>query len=121
METQGILTPNSQLNVAIKTTNTDFTTTLHYEQGNMGETVHFFLSCNHLPIGSRVSFASDAAGPNPPIFIPEVVVTTSPSFTVGIISNVPAGYSANLTIRAWFPQAPSRDASIRLSAQGAVH
>jgi len=89
---------------------------LYYEQGYEGYRVQFTLSCHHIPLESTVGFRSDKLGPTPPIFLSPTPVSISPRFVTGIVSEVPANYSAEITYYVAFSQKPPADASIVFQA-----
>lgn len=89
---------------------------LFYQQGPSWGRVQFSLICYKIPIGSTVGFSSGKPGPMPPINLYPTIVTSSPSFVTGMVSDVPADYDAEITYYVIFSQAPPADASIQLQA-----
>ncbi|BAU54023.1 hypothetical protein [Mucilaginibacter gotjawali] len=87
-----------------------------YEQGSTGGLVQFSLICHEIPLGTTVGFSSDKPGPHPPINLLPTIVSIYPSFITGMVSDVPADYSATITFYAIFNQPPPVGASIQLQA-----
>lgn len=73
----------------------------YYEQGGVTEDVYFQLNCSNLPEGSQVAFSCGEAGANPPINLKPTTVSTSPSFTTGVISNVQGSFKGDITYSYW--------------------
>jgi hypothetical protein len=69
---------------------------LHYIQGSEASAMEFSIKCTNIPIGSRVSFFAPVPGPVPPIALDWTTVSTYPSFSSGIESDVPAGYISDV-------------------------
>jgi hypothetical protein len=75
-----------------------------FSNGASSVYLQFIVSCTNLPPGTRVGLSAGDAGPNPPIYIAPMFITTWPNFMVGINCNVPASYSTNLYFNAQMPQ-----------------
>jgi hypothetical protein len=69
---------------------------MYYEQGEDASQMEFTIICTNVPIGTKVSFSAGAAGPIPPIFLQPTTVSTFPSFTTGIVCQVPANYVSDI-------------------------
>ncbi|WP_118951556.1 hypothetical protein [Taibaiella helva] len=67
-----------------------------YEQGTEGGKIQFTIICTNVPKGTKVSFSAGAPGPNPPIYLEPTQVSTFPSFTTGVVCDVPAGYVSDI-------------------------
>lgn len=59
--------------------------------------------CTNFPPGSTISFSCNVPGPNPPMDMPPVTVTTSPEFESGQQSVIPAKFSGLITYKAVAP------------------
>ncbi len=78
----------------------DFTQDVSYNQGGLGGMMQFDIICENVPIGAEVSFsAGDAL--DPPIYMPPVKVSTSPSFIIGMQTEVPDYFATNITYSYW--------------------
>jgi len=89
---------------------------VNYDQGSEAAEVQFSLICTNVPLGSTVGFSSNTSGPNPPIVLPPTKVITYPSFIVGMLSYVPANYTAVITVAGDFSEPPPANTSIDLQA-----
>jgi hypothetical protein len=69
---------------------------MYYEQGEDGCRIQFTIICTNVPKGTKVSFSAGAPGPNPPIYLEPTTVSTFPSFTTGVVCNVPANYVSDI-------------------------
>jgi len=93
-----------------------FEQSIPYEQGDQGGTVQFAVICTNLPVGTQVSFSSDKPGTTPPLELPPTVITISPTFITGMVCQVPANYSCNITYKVNMSQQPPQGASINFQA-----
>ena len=89
---------------------------MEYDQGTEASKIQFSLICKNIPKGTVVGFKSDKPGPNPPIDLPPTVVVTYPTFIVGMMCQVPAGYKCLITYYADLKDVPPPDAQITLQA-----
>jgi hypothetical protein len=87
-----------------------------FEQGAEASEVQFSLKCLNLPLGTRVGFFCSDPGPSPVIYLPPTAVIATPSFTIGIMTFVPANFTGYIYYYAEFSQQPPADASIQLQA-----
>ena len=87
-------------------TGTKYENKISYDQGPEAGQMQFILICEQVPMGTIVGFSSDEPGPVPPINLPPTVVTASPSFTIGLMSEVPANYKCIITYYADFKTPP---------------
>jgi hypothetical protein len=55
----------------------------------------------NVPLGCAVQFACGVEGPNPPLMLAKTQITTSPHQTVGIWSQVPQNFNADVTVSFW--------------------
>jgi hypothetical protein len=101
---------------AVKQTGDKITKSMYYEQGTEGSEILFTLICNKLPVGSVVSFHCPDAGPNPPINLPDTVVSASPSFVTGMKTEVPPNFAGTIYYSVTLTQAPPPDANMYLQA-----
>ncbi len=92
---------------------------LYYEQGDEASTVQFTLKCLNIPIGSTVSFAAGAGGPNPPISLSPTIVSTGPSFTTGVECDVPAGYKSDIFVNVSAPKGVTNLDNAKVTIQAA--
>lgn len=90
-----------------------WSTSFDYEQGDTERDMHFTINTNDIPVKSLVSFDAvadkDSTGgdPTPPIDLNKTIVSTSPNFTAGIVSTVPAGYKGEITFSLYAFSPPS--------------
>lgn len=89
---------------------------LWFELGTEASEVQFSLKCVHLPLGTKVGFFCSYPGPKPVIYLPPTAVVTTPAFTTGMITFVPANFKGYIYYYAEFSQQPPADASIQLQA-----
>lgn len=82
---------------------TEIEGTMNYEQGPEGRTMYFTLMTTNVPIGSNLGLSCGVQGPQPPIFMPPTKVTVGPSFTAGIVAEVPADFAGPITFFVTFP------------------
>jgi hypothetical protein len=61
----------------------------------------------NVPLGCAVQFACGIEGPNPPLILAPTQITTSPNQTVGIWSQLPQGFSADITVSFWLNSNPA--------------
>jgi hypothetical protein len=109
METTRVIKNQNDL---IEGNNGQFEGTIFYEQGDEAAKVLFMLVCHEIPKGSTVSFNCPESGPQPPINLPPTQVTLYPTFTVGVRSDVPAGFSGTITYKVEWNQPPPPGASV---------
>lgn len=55
----------------------------------------------NVPLGCAVQFACGTEGPNPPLVLAKTQITTSPYQTVGIWSQLPQAFNADVTVSFW--------------------
>lgn len=88
-------------NVTVIDRNTaDISQTVHYDQGETSHTMHIILSCKDVPVGAEVAFDCVTPGPKPMIHMERTKITT-PNQDVGIICDVPANFSGDITYYYW--------------------
>jgi hypothetical protein len=77
---------------------------MYYEQGTDASRIQFTIICTNVPKNSIISFSAGAAGPVPPIYLEPTTVSTYPSFTSGVVCNVPANYASDIYFNLQAPQ-----------------
>lgn len=92
---------------------------MYYEQGKEGGQIQFTIICENVPVGSTVSFSAGAPGPDPAIKLDPTIVSTGPSFTTGIVSNVPANYVSDIYFNLQAPEGVKDLANAKVSIQAA--
>ncbi|WP_118973298.1 hypothetical protein [Taibaiella koreensis] len=91
-------------------------TTFAYSQGDTERQMNFALKCNNIPSGSMVSFSADnLTGPNPPIKLEKTKVSDG-NGSYGIMSEVPANYTGNISFCFYTDAAPPANSSIVFTA-----
>jgi len=91
-------------------------TTFAYAQGQTARQMNFSLQCKAIPAGSYVSFSSDNnVGPDPAIFLDKTKIS-DPNGSYGIASQVPAGYTGNVSFEFLYNGIPPVDSSITFVA-----
>jgi hypothetical protein len=78
-----------------------YSMTVPYDQGTIGEAVYVFLQCDNIPNGCQVDFECGTPGPVPLMTLNKSTVTTYPSQVLGINTTVPANWSSNVTYNLW--------------------
>lgn len=68
-----------------------------YKQGADSREMYFTLYCKDMPTGSTVGLSCSAPGTRPPLYIAPTVITTSPSFTIGMACEVPADFEGEIS------------------------
>jgi hypothetical protein len=76
---------------------------MNYEQGPEGRAMYFTLTATNVPKGSAIGLNCDVKGAQPPLVMPPTLVSTSPAFTTGLVSEVPAGFAGPIKFFAKFP------------------
>ncbi|GGX14262.1 hypothetical protein [Aquimarina muelleri] len=92
---------------------------MYYEQGTEAAKIQFTIICENVPIGSTVSFSAGAPGPIPPINLDPTVVSTGPSFTTGIVADVPANYVSDIYFNLQAPAGVKDLSKAKVSIQAA--
>ena len=59
------------------------------------------IEATNVPIGCAVQFACGIEGPNPPLMLAKTLITTAPFQTVGIWSQLPQGFNADVMVSFW--------------------
>lgn len=108
------------------TSNINLTQNQMYNQGALASNIQLTLICENVPLGASVSFSAGNPGTTPAVYLAPTKVTTFPSFTTGIVVQVPANWSsvismtmsapagtslvgAKMHIQAAYPTAPGTD------------
>lgn len=88
-------------NVTVIDRNTaDFSQTIDYSQGDQGYTMHIILSCKDVPIGAEVAFDCPSPGANPHIHMERTKITSN-NQDLGIMCDIPAGFTGKITYYYW--------------------
>ncbi|WP_118973299.1 hypothetical protein [Taibaiella koreensis] len=95
--------------------NNKITQALLYEQGDVGGEILFVLSCQHIPVGSEISFECPELGPQPPIQLQPTVVT-SDDFSAGMRSYVPAHFVGTIYYSVMLKGTPPPGAQMEMRA-----
>lgn len=100
-----------------QTTGLRWKTTFNYSQGDTERDMSFTLKCIDIPLGSFVALSTDnPVGPVPPLVLKPAEVTTSPSFSVGIVVKVPADYTCKISFELYSEVAPEAGSTITCQA-----
>lgn len=91
----------------------------YYEQGTEGGQIQFTVICENVPKDTLISFSAGAPGPNPPINLEPTKVSTFPSFTTGIVANVPADYVSDIYFNLQAPDGVTDLSKAKVSIQAA--
>jgi hypothetical protein len=94
-----------------------WSTSFAYSQGSVARQMTFALQCKNIPSSkSYISFVSDnTTGPNPPIVLNKTAVSDG-NGTYGIVSQVPADYTCNISFVFYYNGTPPVDSSITFIA-----
>jgi len=92
-------------------------TTFNYSQGDTERDMSFTLKCINIPLGSSVALSTDnPVGPMPPLVLKPVEVSTYPTFIVGVLVKVPAGYTCKISFELYSIVAPEAGSSVTCQA-----
>lgn len=100
-------------------TATNYISMQSYNQGSIGGNMQVSILTTNLPLNATVSFSAGCPGTIPSVYLAPTPVTTTPSFNIGISSQIPSNWECTFELVVSVPQGTTLPANATVAIQAA--